>query len=106
MEGLGKWGRLTGIWFPAVRKLMLFAAIFLTVEGFASFSGAYVLLGGSGGILDSGLLFVTYLYQVAFPGGSGRFDFPTASAMSMLVAPAMSLVFIIILKVQGYLKSI
>ena len=44
MEGLGKWGRLTGIWFPAVRKLMLFAAIFLTVEGFASFSGAMFCL--------------------------------------------------------------
>ena len=41
------------------------------MDGFASFSGAYVLLGGSGGILDSGLLFVTYVYQVAFPGGGG-----------------------------------
>ena len=27
-------------------------------------------------MLDAGLLLVTYVYQVAFPGGSGRFDLP------------------------------
>ena len=30
---------------------------------------------------------VTYVYQVAFPGGSGRFDFPGAAAMSLLWYP-------------------
>ena len=41
------------------------------MDGVAAFSGAYNLLGGSGGVLDAGLLFVTYAYQVAFPGGAG-----------------------------------
>ena len=71
LEGMGLWSRIYQVWYPGTRHLILFAGIFLTVEGIASFSGAYVLLGGSGGILDSGLLFVTYLYQVAFPGGVG-----------------------------------
>ena len=39
-----------------------------------------------GGVLDAGLLFVTYAYQVAFPGGAGRFDLPLATAMCILVA--------------------
>lgn len=100
MEGLRLWGRCQAIWLPGVRNLLLFAGVFLTVEGFASFSGAYVLLGGSGGILDSGLLFVTYLYQVAFPGGSGSFDFPRASAMSVLVVPVVALFLFWVLKIR------
>lgn len=100
MEGLGTISKFRYLWFPNLGNLFLFAAVFLTVEGLASFSGAYVMLGGSGGILDSGLLFVTYLYQVAFPGGSGRFDFPTAAAMSVLVVPLVALVLFGILRIR------
>ena len=99
LEGMGLWSRIYQVWYPGTRHLILFAGIFLTVEGIASFSGAYVLLGGSGGILDSGLLFVTYLYQVAFPGGSGRFDFPTAMSMTLLITPIMALILFVCLKV-------
>jgi ABC-type sugar transport system permease subunit len=88
---------LRTITFPAVRHVTVFAAVFLVIDGFASFSGAYNLLGGSGGILDSGLLLVTYLYQVAFPGGSGQFDFPAAAAMSLLVVPLTALVLFLVL---------
>ena len=100
MEGLGEWSKIRYLWLPAIRNLILFAAVFLAVEGIASFSGAYVLLGGSGGILDSGLLFITYVYQVAFPGGSGRFDFPTAAAMCFSVAPIVALGLYLILRVR------
>jgi multiple sugar transport system permease protein len=100
LEGLGVWAKIRYLWFPAIRNLILFAAVFLAVEGIASFSGAYVLLGGSGGILDSGLLFITYVYQVAFPGGSGRFDFPTAAAMSFSVAPIVAFGLYLILRVR------
>lgn len=86
LEGAGTWMRVKNLWYPGIRHLAWFAGIFLVVDGFASFSGAYVLLGGSGGILDSGLLLVTYLYQVAFPGGLGSYDFPGAAAMSLMVA--------------------
>ena len=101
MEGLGAWAKIRYLWFPAIRNLILFAAVFLAVEGIASFSGAYVLLGGSGGILDSGLLFITYVYQVAFPGGSGRFDFPTAAAMCFSVAPVVAFGLYLILRVRA-----
>ncbi len=86
IEGVSSWGRLRTILLPGVRHLIFFSAIFLTIDGLVSFSGAYGLLGGSGGVADAGLLFVTYLYQVAFPGGSGRMDLPLASAMSVLTA--------------------
>ncbi len=86
IEGASSWRQVSTIFYPGVRHLLLFGGIFLSVDGLAAFSGAYNLLGGSGGILDAGLLFVTYVYQVAFPGGGGRFDLPLASAMCLLVA--------------------
>ncbi len=100
VEGAGPWMRMRSILFPGVRHLAVFAAVFLVVDGFAAFSGAYNLLGGSGGILDSGLLLVTYVYQVAFPGGSGRFDFPGAAAMSLLVAPLTALLLFLLLQAR------
>ena len=101
VEGAGPWRTLWNVTLPSVRHVALFAAVFLLVDGFASFSGAYNLLGGSGGMLDSGLLLVSYLYQVAFPGGSGRFDFPAAAAMSLSVVPLLALVTYLLLFFPG-----
>ena len=92
IEGASSWRTLRCVTLPAVRHVAVFTSVFLIVDGFASFSGAYNLLGGSGGILDSGLLLVSYVYQVAFPGGSGQFDFPAAAAMSLLVVPMTAMI--------------
>ena len=105
IEGAGPWTRLSRILFPGVRHLAVFAGVFLVVDGFAAFSGAYNLLGGSGGILDSGLLLVTYVYQVAFPGGSGRFDFPGAAAMSLLVAPVTAFLLFLLLRARRAMSA-
>ena len=82
------------------RPLHFTPTFVLVVDGVASFSGAYTLLGGSGGMLDAGLLLVTYVYQVAFPGGSGRFDLPGAAAMSLLVAPFVACFLFLVLRVR------
>lgn len=100
LEGMKTSSRIRLILVPGVRNLALFTVIFLTVDGVASFSGAYTLLGGSGGILDSGLLLVTYVYQVAFPSGSGRFDLPGATAMSLIVAPLVAGILFVILRIR------
>ena len=105
LEGMSSFSRVRHILIPGVRKLALFIVVFLTVDGVAAFSGAYTLLGGSGGMLDSGLLLVTYVYQVAFPGGSGRFDLPGAVSMSLLVAPIVAGFLFIVLKVRFWKAS-
>ena len=51
--------------------------------------------------MDAGLLLVTYVYQVAFPGGSGQFDFPGATAMSLLVVPFTAFLLFLILHRRG-----
>lgn len=100
LEGLSTFSKIRQIFIPGVRKLALFVSIFLIIDGVASFSGAYMLLGGSGGIMDAGLLLVTYVYQVAFPGGSGRFDLPGAAAMSLLVAPMVAAFLFLALRIR------
>ena len=49
----------------------------------------------------AGLLFVTYAYQVAFPGGSGRFDLPLASAMSVMVAVGAACIAFLMIRVNA-----
>ena len=105
LEGMSSFSRVRHILIPGVRKLALFIVVFLTVDGVAAFSGAYTLLGGSGGMLDSGLLLVTYVYQVAFPGGSGRFDLPGAVSMSLMVSPIVAGFLFIVLKVRFWKAS-
>ena len=100
IDGASPWTVIRTILYPGVRHLLLFGGIFLAVDGVASFSGAYNLLGGSGGVLDAGLLFVTYAYQVAFPGGGGRFDLPLASAMCVTVALLTTFLGLIVLRMR------
>jgi len=101
LEGATEGQIIRSILLPGVRHLLWFAAVFLLVDGVAAFSGAYNLLGGSGGVLDAGLLFVTYAYQVAFPGGSGRFDLPLASAMSVMVAVGAACIAFLMIRVNA-----
>lgn len=107
IEGASSLAMMLGILYPGVRHLLLFGGVFLFIDGVASFSGAYSLLGGSGGVMDAGLLFVTYVYQVAFPGGGGRFDLPLASAMCALVASCSAICgfFILRLRKSGALRG-
>jgi ABC-type sugar transport system permease subunit len=70
---------------PLLRPVLLFSAVYLAVDAFSMFSGAYVLLGASGGTADAGLLLVSYVYQQAFTFG----NFGTAAAMSVSLAPVL-----------------
>jgi ABC-type sugar transport system permease subunit len=70
---------------PLLRPVLLFSAVYLAVDAFALFSGAYILLGGSGGTADAGLLLVSYGYQQAFTFG----NFGTAAAIGISVAPLL-----------------
>jgi multiple sugar transport system permease protein len=87
LESNRSWHRFRWVTLPFLRHVILFCLVYLIVDAFALFSGAYVLLGGSGGTADAGLLLVSYTYQTAFTFGS----FGTAAAMSILVAPSLLL---------------
>jgi ABC-type sugar transport system permease subunit len=85
LETSRRWPIFLGVTLPLLRHVIVFVCVYLVVDGFAMFSGAYVLLGGSGGTADAGLLLINYTYQQAF--SFGRFS--TAAAMSLAVAPLL-----------------
>ncbi len=79
-----RWPIFSRVTFPLLQHVIVFVCIYLIVDAFAMFSGAYVLLGGSGGTADAGLLLINYSYQ-AFSFA----QFGTAAAVSLFVAPAL-----------------
>jgi len=85
IEGASAWQRLRQVTLPVLRPVTAFAAAFLLIDAFVLFEGAYVLLGGSGGTLDAGLLLVNYGYFTAFTLG----NFGTAAAMSFTSIPLL-----------------
>ncbi len=88
-----RWPVFIGLTVPLLRQVIVFVCVYLVVDAFAMFSGAYVLLGGSGGTADAGLLLINYTYQQAF--NFGRFS--TAAAMSLAVAPLLLTVLAVVL---------
>jgi ABC-type sugar transport system permease subunit len=84
-EGANGWQAFRHVSLPLLRPVTAFVAAFLFLDAFVLFEGAYVLLGGSGGALDAGLLPVSYAYFTAFTLGS----FGSASAMAFAVMPAL-----------------
>jgi len=87
LEGATSYQRLRHLTLPLLRSLLAFVALFLIFDAFVLFDGAYVLLRGSGGVADAGLLLVTYSYQSAFSSG----DLGYAAAMSYTLVPLLVL---------------
>jgi multiple sugar transport system permease protein len=86
-EGGGPWQAFRHVTLPLLSHVLAFAAVFLFLDAFVLFEGAYILLGGSGGTLDAGLLLVAYTYLTAFTFGK----FGSAAAMSFSVVPFLML---------------
>jgi ABC-type sugar transport system permease subunit len=84
-EGAGRLASFRLVTLPMLRRALLFVVVVLVLDAFVLFSGAYVLLGGSGGTSDAGLMLITYAYQTAFRYGR----FGTAAAMAYLAVPAL-----------------
>jgi ABC-type sugar transport system permease subunit len=84
-EGASAWQLFRRVALPLLRPVTAFVAAFIFLDAFVLFEGAYVLLGGSGGTLDAGLLLVSYAYFTAFTAGS----FGSAAAMAFAAMPLL-----------------
>jgi multiple sugar transport system permease protein len=54
---------------PLLKHIFVFCGVMLIIDGVAYFSGAYFLLGQSGGTANAGLMIVTHLYNQGFRWG-------------------------------------
>ena len=93
LEGASPFQTLCQVTLPQIRHVLLFAAVFLLIDATAQFSGAYSLLGGSGGPDNAGLLLITHIYHTGF--GIGNFG--DAAAISLTLLPPLLFLIAILL---------
>lgn len=89
MDGAGRWARLRHLTLPLLKPLIIFSLVFLFIDTFVIGTGAFTLLGSSGGTANRGLLLVNYLNFVRTTIGAGK-----AAAISMVLLPALFLGFL------------
>ena len=79
-----RWDHFIHVTLPQLRSVLIFVSIYLFVDGFSLFSGAFILLGGSGGTADAGLLTISYVFQK-----TRFFEYGSAAAISVSLLPLM-----------------
>ncbi|MFN8635741.1 MAG: sugar ABC transporter permease [Chloroflexota bacterium] len=77
-------GRLTRFWqitLPMLSPVIFFNVVLQTISAFQSFTQSFVVSGGTGGPVDSTLMYTLYMYQQAFT----HFRMGYASSMAWLL---------------------
>lgn len=86
IDGANAWQRFRRITLPLLTPVIFFNMVLLTIGSFQSFTQAFVVSRGTGGPIDSTLLYTLYLYQRAFV----NLDMGYASAMAWLLLIAIA----------------
>ena len=81
IDGANAWQRFYRITLPLLTPVIFFNMVLLTIGSFQSFTQAFVVSRGTGGPIDTTLLYTLYLYQRAFV----HMDMGYASAMAWIL---------------------
>jgi multiple sugar transport system permease protein len=87
IDAAGKVRRFFAITLPLLAPVVFFNLVLQMIEAFRSFSGAFIISGGSGAPLNSLLLFTVYLFDEAF--SFLRMGYASALAWVLLVIVAL-----------------
>ena len=87
LEGASKWRIFWKITLPLLTPVVFFNAIIQTIEGFKSFTPAFIISGGTGNPVNSTLFYTLYLYQEAF--AFFRMGYASALAWVLLAVVAI-----------------
>jgi multiple sugar transport system permease protein len=87
LDGASKWRQFWKITLPMLTPVVFFNAIIQTIEGFKSFTPAFIISGGNGSPINSTLFYTLYLYQEAF--GFFRMGYASALAWILLAIVAV-----------------
>ncbi|MEO1018803.1 MAG: sugar ABC transporter permease [Pseudomonadota bacterium] len=85
IDGASAFQRFRRITLPLLTPVIFFNMVLLTIGSFQSFTQAFVVSRGTGGPIDSTLLYTLYLYQRAFV----HLDMGYGSAMAWLLLLAI-----------------
>jgi multiple sugar transport system permease protein len=78
VDGAGAWRQFRNITLPMLSPVIFFNLVLETIHGFQGFTSAFVLSGGTGGPVDSTLMYTLDLYIKGFT----ELDMGYASAMA------------------------
>lgn len=85
VDGANWWQRFWNVTVPMLRPTLVFVVIMAVINSFQVFDQVYILTGGTGegigGVLDSGLTLVAYLYDQGFT----KFHMGYASAIAYTI---------------------
>lgn len=87
MDSANGWQKFTHITLPMLTPVIFFNLIMQLINGFMSFTQAFIISKGNGAPLDSLLLYSLYLYQQAF--GFYKMGYGCALAWIMLIIIAV-----------------
>jgi len=78
VDGAGTWRQFRNVTLPILSPVIFFNLVLETIHGFQGFTSAFVVSGGTGGPVDSTLMYTLALYIKGFV----EFDMGYASAMA------------------------
>jgi multiple sugar transport system permease protein len=81
VDGAGVWTKFWRITVPMLSPVIFFNLVLQMIHAFQTFTQSYVISSGTGGPVNSTLLYTLYMYQQAF----GNFKMGYASAMAWLL---------------------
>jgi len=87
VDGAGRWTQFWRITFPLLTPIIFFNLVLQMIHAFQSFTGAFIVSGGTGGPADSTLFYTLYLYREGF--GSLKMGYASAMAWFLLIIIAV-----------------
>ncbi len=87
VDGAGAWTKFLRITIPMLSPVIFFNLVLQMIHAFQTFTQSYVISSGTGGPVNSTLVYTLYLYQQAF----GNFRMGYASAMAWLLVVVIGL---------------
>jgi len=92
VDGAGTWRSLRTITLPMLSPVIFFNLVLETIHGFQGFTAAFVLSNGTGGPVDSTLMYTLDLYIKGFV----ELNMGYASAMAWVFLVAIGLITIVL----------
>jgi multiple sugar transport system permease protein len=94
VDGSGRWRTFRAITLPMLSPVIFFNLVLETIHGFQGFTSAFVLSGGTGGPVDSTLMYTLDLYIKGFV----QLDMGYASAMAWVFLLVVGLVTVVLFR--------
>jgi multiple sugar transport system permease protein len=92
VDGAGPWRQFRNVTLPMLSPVIFFNLVLETIHGFQGFTSAFVLSGGTGGPVDSTLMYTLDLYIKGFV----ELDMGYASAMAWVFLVAIGLITVLL----------